>query len=99
MQCDGERPECSACRIRACSCIYGVVEGATRTADLKQKVCSLSSRVQKLELLIDTMTHGTDDEASTILAQLRLGDTVDEILDVDMDGGHSGIGNADKRNQ
>lgn len=55
--------------------------------------------MQKLEQLVDTMTHGTDDEASTILAQLRLGDTVDEILGVDMDEDLSGIGDADKRNQ
>ncbi|KAI4751493.1 hypothetical protein E4T52_16051 [Aureobasidium sp. EXF-3400] len=83
-KCNGERPSCSVCRTRGLSCMYDVAEGATRTEDLKQKIGSFLSRVQNLELLIDMMRYGTDDEASMILAQLRLGDTVDEILCVDM---------------
>ncbi|KAG9801255.1 hypothetical protein KCU68_g22917, partial [Aureobasidium melanogenum] len=49
-KCNGERPSCSACQTRGLSCMYDVVEGATRTEDLKQKVSSLSLRVRNLEL-------------------------------------------------
>jgi hypothetical protein len=96
LQCNGERPSCSACQTRALSCTYDVVEGATRTEDLKQKVASLSLRVQNLELFVNKLRYSTDNEASAILAQLRLGDTVDGILGADMADGHSEMGEADQ---
>lgn len=61
-------------------CTYDVVEGATRTEDLKQKVQVLTSRVHNLELFIDKLRYSTDNEASAVLAQLRLGDSVDAIF-------------------
>ncbi|KAI4848802.1 hypothetical protein E4T45_06180, partial [Aureobasidium sp. EXF-8846] len=94
LQCNGERPFCSACQTRGLSCTYDVVEGATRTEDLKQKVASLSLRVQNLELFVNKLRYSTDNEASAILAQLRLGDTVDGILGADMADGHSEMGEA-----
>lgn len=69
--------------------MYDVVEGATRTEDLKQKVSSLSLRVRNLELFANKLRYSTDNEASAILAQLRLGDTIDGILGVDMADGIS----------
>jgi hypothetical protein len=96
LQCNGERPACSACQTRGLSCTYDVVEGATRTEDLKQKVASLSLRVQNLELFVNKLRYSTDNEASAILAQLRLGDTVDGILGADMADGHSEMGEADQ---
>lgn len=95
-QCNGERPSCSACQTRGLSCTYDVVEGATRTEDLKQKVASLSMRVQNLELFVNKLRYSTDNEASAILAQLRLGDTVDGILGADMADGLSEMGEVDR---
>ncbi|THW71935.1 hypothetical protein D6D19_06952 [Aureobasidium pullulans] len=95
-KCNGERPSCSACQTRGLSCMYDVVEGATRTEDLKQKVVTLSSRVRNLELFINKLRYSTDNEASAILAQLRLGDTVDEILGVDMVEGLSEMSEVDQ---
>ncbi|KAG9527445.1 hypothetical protein KCU93_g5092, partial [Aureobasidium melanogenum] len=88
-KCNGERPSCSACQTRGLSCTYDVVEGATRTEDLKQKVSSLSLRVRNLELFANKLRYSTDNEASAILAQLRLGDTIDVILGADMADGVS----------
>ncbi|KAH0353023.1 hypothetical protein KCU81_g1557, partial [Aureobasidium melanogenum] len=88
-KCNGERPSCSACQTRGLTCIYDVVEGATRTEDLKQKVSSLSLRVRNLELFANKLRYSTDNEASAILAQLRLGDTIDGILGADMVDGVS----------
>ena len=64
--------------------MYDIAEGATRTEDLKRKIGSLLFRVQNLELFIDMMRYRSEDEASMMLAQLRLGNTVDGILGVDM---------------
>ncbi|KAH0209428.1 hypothetical protein KCV03_g10310, partial [Aureobasidium melanogenum] len=88
-KCNGGRPSCSACQTRGLSCAYDVVEGATRTEDLKKKVSSLSLRVRNLELFVNKLRYSTDNEASAILAQLRLGDTIEEILGVDMADGVS----------
>lgn len=76
--------------------MYDVVEGATRTEDLKQKVVTLSSRVRNLELFINKLRYSTDNEASAILAQLRLGDTIDGILGVDMVEGLSEMSEVDQ---
>jgi len=96
LQCNGERPSCSACQTRGLSCTYDVVEGATRTEDLKQKVSSLSVRVRNLELFVNKLRYSTDNEASAILAQLRLGDTVDGILGADMADGLSDMDGVDQ---
>ncbi|KAI4718287.1 hypothetical protein E4T48_05458 [Aureobasidium sp. EXF-10727] len=95
-QCNGERPSCSACQTRGLSCTYDVVEGATRTEDLKQKVSSLSLRVRNLEMFVNKLRYSTDNEASAILAQLRLGDTIDSILGVDMADGISDMGDGEQ---
>jgi hypothetical protein len=96
LQCNGGRPSCSACQTRGLSCMYDVVEGATRTEDLKQKVSSLSLRVRNLELFVNKLRYSTDNEASAILAQLRLGDTVDGILGAEMADGLSDMGEVDQ---
>jgi hypothetical protein len=45
------------------------------------------------------MRPGTDYGASTILAQLRLGDTFDEILGVHVNEDLSDIGNVDQQKE
>ncbi|KAI5201853.1 hypothetical protein E4T39_04974 [Aureobasidium subglaciale] len=95
-KCNGERPSCSACQTRGLSCTYDVIEGATRTEDLKQRVSSLSLRVRNLELFVNKLRYSTDNEASAILAQLRLGDTIDGILGVDMAEGPSDLSEVDQ---
>ncbi|KAH0018949.1 hypothetical protein KCU78_g6970, partial [Aureobasidium melanogenum] len=95
-KCNGERPSCSACQTRGLSCMYDVVEGATRTEDLKQKVSSLSLRVRNLELFANKLRYSTDNEASAMLAQLRLGDTIDGILGADMADGVSDMADGEQ---
>ncbi|KAI5241656.1 hypothetical protein E4T42_07926 [Aureobasidium subglaciale] len=95
-KCNGERPSCSACQTRGLSCTYDVIEGATRTEDLKQRVSLLSLRVRNLELFVNKLRYSTDNEASAILAQLRLGDTIDGILGVDMAEGPSDLSEVDQ---
>jgi hypothetical protein len=76
--------------------MYDVVEGATRTEDLKQKVSSLSFRVRNLELFVNKLRYSTDNEARANLAPLRLGDTVDGILGADMADGLSDMGEVEQ---
>lgn len=79
--------------------MYDVVEGATRTEDLKQRVSSLSLRVRNLELFANKLRYSTDNEASVILAQLRLGDTIDGILGADMADGVSDMADGEQSNE
>jgi hypothetical protein len=53
----------------------------TRSEDLKQRVQDLMSRLQKHEKLWNQLRHSTDYGASMILARIRLGETISEIVD------------------
>lgn len=76
--------------------MYGIVEGKTRTEDLKRKVGSSLSRVHNLKMFINKLRYSTDNETSSMLAQLRLGDTVNGILGVDMVEGFSDTSEVDQ---
>lgn len=41
---------------------------------------TMSSRAEELERVIKTLRTGSDDEASALLARLRIGDRVHEIV-------------------
>lgn len=62
-------------------CSYEVADGMTRTEDLKSKVREATERGDRLEQLVGAMRRGTDQESSRLLARLRVGATVDDLLD------------------
>lgn len=53
----------------------------TRTEDLKSKVREATERGDRLDQLVGAMRRGTDQESSELLARLRVGATVDDLLD------------------
>lgn len=53
----------------------------TRTEDLKSKVREATERGDRLETLVGAMRNGTDQESSELLARLRVGATIDDLLD------------------
>jgi hypothetical protein len=53
----------------------------TRSQDLKLKVREATERGDKLDQLVEAMRHGTDQKSSELLARLRVGATVDDLLD------------------
>lgn len=79
-KCDGNRPRCTRCRDNDLACLYDVAEGVSRAERMKLlKRESMSSRVDELERVISVLRSGSDIEASTLLARLRLGERVDDV--------------------
>lgn len=79
-QCDGNRPICNRCRENDITCQYDVPEGVSRAERMKLlKRESTSGRIEELERVMSALRTGSDIEASTLLARLRLGERVDEI--------------------
>ncbi|KAJ4983975.1 bZIP transcription factor [Stagonosporopsis vannaccii] len=79
-KCDGIRPRCTRCRDNDLACQYDVAEGVSRAERMKLlKRESMSSRVEELERVMNVLRSGSDIEASTLLARLRLGERVDDV--------------------
>lgn len=57
----------------------------TRTDDLKQKVQEANEKGLKLAKLVSAMQRGTQEHSSQLLARLRVGASVDDLLDPETD--------------
>jgi hypothetical protein len=79
-KCSGTRPACTYCTERSLDCSYSVAEGATRTNDLKRRLRETSNKAHVFGLLLEVMRQGTDEEATTVLAKLRIGESLQGIL-------------------
>ena len=62
-------------------CSYEVADGMTRSEDLKLKVREATERGDRLDQLVDAMRQGSDQQSSELLARLRVGATLDDLLD------------------
>lgn len=79
-QCDGTRPRCTRCKDNELVCQYDVAAGVSRAERMKLlKRESISTRVEELERVMNGLRSGSDIEASTLLARLRLGERMDII--------------------
>ncbi|KAK3626456.1 hypothetical protein LTR22_023150 [Elasticomyces elasticus] len=54
-------------------------EGVTRMQAMQQKLSAKELELDRLKLLIQSLRDGTDNDAAATLAQLRLGDNLDNI--------------------
>lgn len=79
-KCSGERPTCEACTARDLSCSWDSTDGLTRTADLKRRIQEAEERVATVNAFINILRHGTDRDATMLLARLRLGASVDDLV-------------------
>ena len=52
----------------------------TRTADLKQKLQEATRKHNDLNILVDALRSGTDTESMMLLARLRLGISVEDLV-------------------
>lgn len=52
----------------------------TKTEDLKAKLAKATRRTEDLSVLVSAMQFGTDEESTMLLAQLRLGVTVEVLI-------------------
>lgn len=78
-KCSGEHPICRSCKHRDLECQWQTPEGLTRSEGLKRELRSVTSRTDDLEMLVGGMRAGSDEEATTLLAMLRLGDSLEEL--------------------
>lgn len=79
-RCSGTRPSCKYCTEHELECSYDVAEGSTRTSDLKRKLRESSKQAHYLGCVLAALRDGTDFQASQILARLRLGDSLPDLL-------------------
>lgn len=79
-KCTGQRPVCRFCSDRNLECSWDIGDGLTRTADLKQKLQEANLKSEELSDLVSAMRSGTDQTSSMLLARLRLGCSMDELL-------------------
>jgi hypothetical protein len=81
MQCDGARPRCTRCQELDLPCRFDVAEGVSRAERMKLlKRESMSGRAEEMERVIKALRTGSDDQASAVLARLRIGDRLDDIV-------------------
>ncbi|CBX99014.1 hypothetical protein LEMA_P082530.1 [Plenodomus lingam JN3] len=79
-KCDGTRPRCNRCRDNEVVCQYDVAEGVSRAERMKLlKRDSMTGRMEELERIVNFLRSGSDLQASTVLARLRLGERVEEV--------------------
>jgi hypothetical protein len=79
-KCSGQRPVCRFCSDRNLECSWDIGDGLTRTADLKRKLQEATGRSEDLDTLIHAMRHGTDDVSTMLLARLRLGEPIEDLV-------------------
>ncbi|KAF2165368.1 hypothetical protein M409DRAFT_24218 [Zasmidium cellare ATCC 36951] len=80
-KCSGERPACAACVRRDVDCSYEHEEGMTRQGSLKLKLDTVTSRAENLEYLFEQLRSRSDNEAALLLAVIRLGADVDQLVE------------------
>lgn len=79
-KCSGERPTCSYCHRRNLECQYDVRIGSSRRAELEQKLNEATSRSWELGIILHALRTGTDEESTMLLARLRMGESLDGVL-------------------
>lgn len=99
-KCSGQRPVCRFCSDRNLECSWDIGDGLTRTADLKQKLHEANLKSEELSDLVSAMRTGTDQTSSMLLAKLRLGCSMEELLSnirLDESSGESRHGSTDQQ--
>ena len=79
IKCSGQRPVCQSCSTRTIECSWDTTDGSTKTQDLKADLADVTRRMSNFEILINAMRWGSDQSATMLLAQLRLGDDIEAL--------------------
>ncbi|KAI7271255.1 hypothetical protein KC345_g7251 [Hortaea werneckii] len=86
-KCDGKHPTCNRCSASESKCIYDVPsEGITKMQSLQQrldlKTSELHAKTTELQnamMVLTCMQHGTDSQATEVLARLRRGESIESM--------------------
>jgi hypothetical protein len=79
-KCTGQRPACQYCKDLNLDCLWEASEGLTRMEDMRQQLRSVTTNLHNLEAIVSKMRNGTDEEATMVLARLRLGAPIEEVV-------------------
>lgn len=85
-KCSGRRPTCEFCGDRGLECSWEIGDGLTRNADLRQRLTDANSHSVDINMLVHDMRTNTDAVATTLLAKLRLGDSIEDLATGIRDG-------------
>lgn len=70
---------CEACSSRGSVCSWTGTDGLTRFEDLKQRLDVATRRIQDLERFIETLRTETDENATMLLAKLRISTPFEQL--------------------
>lgn len=85
-KCSGQRPVCGFCSERGLDCSWEIGDGLTRNADLRQRLADANDHAIDINMLVHDMRTNSDAVATTLLAKLRLGDSVQDLATGIRDG-------------
>lgn len=80
VKCDGARPSCARCSELGEQCQFDVPEGVSRAGRMKLLKKESLSTAEEMERIIHALRTTPDDQATALLAQLRMGTRLDQIL-------------------
>lgn len=78
-KCSGERPTCQFCYDRGLTCSWQIGFGMTRAEDLRQRLVVADTHTEDIKTLVHDMRNNTDHIATTLLAKLRLGASIQDL--------------------
>ena len=85
-KCSGQRPVCGFCNERGLECSWEIGDGLTRNADLRQRLAEANDHAIDINMLVHDMRTNSDAVATTLLAKLRLGDSIQDLATGIRDG-------------
>lgn len=80
VKCDGLRPRCTRCIELDLECHFDVPEGVSRAERMKMLKKESLSSAEDMERIIHALRTTSDDQATALLAKLRIGTRLDVIL-------------------
>lgn len=81
-KCDGALPSCAACgSVYGTECVYDPNSDHRRKGVYKDKVDSMKARNSTLQILIEAILNGSEDEAFSIVRRIRTCDSLDLVAD------------------
>jgi hypothetical protein len=97
-KCDGALPSCAACAsVYGTECVYDPSSDHRRKGVYKEKVDSMKARNSTLQILIEAILNGNEDEAFHVVRKIRTCDSLDvvaeQIINQELDDDDDNAGN------
>ncbi|USW54668.1 Putative zn(2)-C6 fungal-type DNA-binding domain-containing protein [Septoria linicola] len=77
LKCSSEHPECSRCIDRGLVCQYDAAEGVTKRRQIRNDLMDRTDELERATSVLSNLKHGSDHEAASSLAHLRMGASIE----------------------